>query len=114
MNKETYPNIIRNLTKEQLVECLNDEIYLRHMLSKLKLPKQGYLSKLLIKAFNDKNIDISHLPIGRLDDLTGKVFGHLEVIRKGPTGKCGNTTWICREKETGIENPIIVETPDKI
>jgi hypothetical protein len=107
MNEETWPNKIRNLTKDQLIFSLKNAKYMSDTLANLGIPKQSFLSKIILKKFIENDIDISHFPQGRRRNLKGMKFGHLLVLDVGPTLKCGNTTWICREEETGIEKPVL-------
>jgi hypothetical protein len=107
MNEETWPNKIRSLTKDQLVLSLQNTKYLSDVLKNLNIPKQSYLVKIITNKFIENNIDISHFPQGKRQNLKGRIFGHLEVIKEGLTLKCGNTTWICKEIETGIEKPVL-------
>lgn len=109
MNEETPQNKIRSLSKEQLLDCMKGEKYPKRMILKLGIPYHLNYSKILIKAFHDNGIDTSHFPSQRKDNLEGQTFGHLEVLRQGETSKGGNVTWICKEKETGIEKPVLAK-----
>lgn len=107
LHANAAPNRIRGLSKSQLEEALDGCRYMRDVLRKLGFPLQAYLGTQLQRMFELHGIDTSQLAIKRRQDLTGRVFGHLIVLRVGPTLLCGNTTWICREEETGIEKPVL-------
>lgn len=47
---------------------------------------------------NGKSTSCGHNSNRNIDDLTGKVFGEWLVIEKGPTGKNGETQWLCECK----------------
>lgn len=68
----------------------------------------NHVAKVLMKRCEDLGIDFSHLKYGtgRLIDLTGQVFGRLQVIERAPTAPSGGTMWFCREIDTGIVKPV--------
>lgn len=109
MNRETHTNKIRALSKDQIQQAMEGCKYIRDVLRKIGLPSQGYLGSLLKTTMEEHGFDMSRFAVKRRVNLTGQRFGHLVVLNVGPTLKCGNTTWICREEETGIEKPVLTK-----
>lgn len=110
MNKETSANKIRKLSKEQLSDIAKQCKYQIDVCKILDLPKQGHYKNLFMGLCDHYDIDVSHINEScKKVDLLGLKFGHLKVLGKGPTLKCGNTSWICREEETGIEKPVLTK-----
>lgn len=107
MNEETSANKIRKLSKEQLSEISKKCKYQIDVCKIMKLPKQAYYKNLFMSLCKISGVDVSHINKSRKDiDLTGQIFGHLIVIRRGSNRKTGHSTWVCREIETGIEKPV--------
>lgn len=103
MRSETPPNKIRNLDKASLEATVAQCRYVKDLFAVLDIPYQQYYKDLFIAQCARHEVDIIHLvPNAKQEDLTGRVFGRLKVLRKGPITKSGMSTWYCEEVETGI------------
>lgn len=107
---ETAANKLRKLTREQLIDVSKKCKYQIDACKILGIPKQKYYKNMFMGLCEHHNIDTSHINKSPKNiDLSGKKFGKLTVIKRGPILKCGNTTWVCKEDETGIEKPVLTK-----
>lgn len=88
----------KNFSKEELSTIVSSSTTYKEILQKIGYKPVGANNCKVREFCNLYNIDYSHLTQGKKEDLTGKTFGYLKVIKEDlnkNNTKSQNTYWFC-------------------
>lgn len=87
----------KKFSKEELLEMVNNSKNKKELAKKVgySIESSSYFYS-ISEMINYYNFDISHFNRLRNQNLTGKKFGYLTVIKKGEKGNNKDTKWICQ------------------